>query len=50
MRSLSEFVLCFLSVTEVFTTLINKQEKQEEDDPEMDSAIVPEISVKKKST
>lgn len=45
MKSLSEFVCCFLSVTEVFTTLTNSEE--EDDDPEVDSAIVPEISVKK---
>lgn len=45
MKSISEFVLCFLSVTEAFTTLTNKEE--EDDDPEVDSAIVPEISVKK---
>lgn len=43
MKSLSE--CCFLSVTEVFTTLTNSEE--EDDDPEVDSAIVPEISVKK---
>lgn len=46
MKSLSEFVCCFLSVTEVFTTLTNSEE-EEDDDPEVDSAIVPEISVKK---
>lgn len=47
MKCLSEFVLCFLSATEVFTTLTTNQE-EEEDDPEVASAIVPEISVKKK--
>lgn len=48
MKCLSEFVLCFLSATEVFTTLTTNQE-EEEDDPEVASAIVPEISVKKKN-
>lgn len=46
MKSLLEFVLCFLLVAEVFATLITNQE-EEEDDPEVASAIVPEISVKK---
>lgn len=40
-------MLCFLLVAEVFATLTTDQE-EEEDDPEVASAIVPEISVKKK--
>lgn len=49
MKSLLEFVLCFLLVAEVFATLRTNQE-EEEDDPEVASAIVPEISVKKKKS
>lgn len=41
-------MLCFLLVAEVFATLTTDQE-EEEDDPEVASAIVPEISVKKKN-
>lgn len=40
-------MLCFLLVAEVFATFTTNQE-EEEDDPEVASAIVPEISVKKK--
>lgn len=38
-------VLCFLLVAEVFATL--DRPKRRKDDPEVASAIVPEISVKK---